>query len=281
MATTKAVGGVVDPPSLAAAPFGLVNRLTLQSDDARWEAGVGFESLACAGKIELWGICDDTSTVVFDGAGNDRVVNAPAFGITVVDTCTSTFGSDFREKAEGRVRELLEASTQKAVEWELRRGAVAAAATPVGRWLASPESVVVDGSGVCPRAAVALLEDAYAGCGYGGGGVLHMTPGAATGLRGTIGEDDGVMFTETGTQVVIGSGYVPVAVDAAPWDENWMWVTGPTMVWLGEPNVYPESLDQAVTLATNDIKFKAERLAAVTFDGCCVFAVKVDLTKTC
>jgi len=278
VAVTKSVGFAVDPPPIAAAPYGLINRITLQPDDGRWEGGVGFESLACAAKVELWDLCDDAGTVITDGTDNDRAVFGVSFGITVVDTCTSTFGSDFRDKAEGRVLNLLEAATQKAVESELKFGHVASIGTPAGRWLASAETSVVDSSGVSPMVAVALLEDAYAACSYGGGGMIHMTPGSAFGVWSVEKVDD-VLFTSSGTPLILGAGYAPTGDEAAPWDGNWMFITGPAMVWLGEPQMYPESLDKAVTIATNDIRFKAERLAAVTFDGCCAFAVKVDLTK--
>jgi hypothetical protein len=58
-------------------------------------------------------------------------------------------------------------------------------------------------------------------------------------------------------------------------------MTGPVYTWLGEAEVLPDTLEKAVNVATNDIFLKAERLAAVTFDGCCAFAVKVDLAKIC
>jgi len=279
VAVTRSVGFAVDGPPISAALHGVVNRLTLQDDVVRWEGGVGFESLACAAVVEVWGLCDSVPSVVVDGSGNDRGVFAPSFGVTATDLCSSTLsGSDFRERAAGRVEELLLASSQKAVESELKWGHVASAASPAGRWLASPETVVVDSSGVSPEVAVALLEDAYAGCSYGGGGVLHLSPGSAIGLWSVV-EVDGVLFTPMGTQLVLGSGYVGPVGSPAPWDGNWMFITGPVLVWLGDVQVFPEELGQAVAVATNDIRYKAERLAAVTFDGCCVFAVKVDVTK--
>ena len=67
MATTKAVGAVVDAPPLVKAPHGLINSLTLQSDADRWEGGVAFESLTCAASIDLWGLCDPTSVSLVDG----------------------------------------------------------------------------------------------------------------------------------------------------------------------------------------------------------------------
>jgi hypothetical protein len=279
VATNKTVGGVVDAPALAAAPFGLVNRITLTPDVDRWEGGVAYESLSCAAKVDLWDLCDPNETNVSDGTGKDRIVSAPPMGITVTDTCTSTFGADFRNKAEGRVKDLLEASTQKALEFELKWGAVASQADPVGRWLTGPGTVIVDSSGVSPKAAIALLEDAYADCGYGGAPVLHLTRGTAGAIKSLV-EEDGVLFTKVGSMVIAGSGYsTSDPSGGGAWDGTWAFATGPVQVWLGDPAIYPETLGQAVDVAKNDIRFKAERLAAVAFDGCCTFAVKVDLNQ--
>ena len=288
MATTKSVGFAVDAPPLVAAPYGLINEWTLQPDDVRWEGGVGFESLACAAKIDLWGICTPDGITVADGTGNERGVYAPAFAITATDTCTSTFGSDFRERAESRARELLEAATPKAVESEFKWGWQSSSAAPAGRWLTGPLTQVVDATGLKADCAAALLLDAYAGCSYGGGAVLHASPGAAYRLDTNLGADFTIngepahkdtLYTDSGVPVIVGAGYAPNGSELAPWDGNWMFVTGPPMVWLGEIQVYPDNIDQAVNVATNDIRFKAERLAAVTFDGCCVFAAKVDVAK--
>lgn len=279
----RAVGGVVEAPVLEPARFGVVNRLTVQDDVDRWEGGVSFESLACAGVLETVGLCGGDPSVLVDGSGGERGVYAPAFGITAVDTCSSTFGSLARDRAAERAGVLLEVGTSKAVEFELMWG-VAAAGDPsgVGRWLTGPGTVVVDDSGVCPKVAVGLLEDAWAGCGFGGGGFLHMTPGSVSTLRG-VEVDDGVLFTKLGTPVVAGAGYAsrPVGLDPGVWGGTWMFMTGRVLVWLGDPAVYPEDPGQAVTVATNDIRFKAERLAAAVFDGCCVFAVRVDIAKAC
>jgi hypothetical protein len=279
MATGKAVGAVIDAPPLARAPHGLVNSLTLRPDVDRWEGGVAFESLACAASVDLWGVCNPTPVNLVDGAGKDRGVYAPSFGITATDTCTSTFGSDFRDRAAGRAEMLLEAASQKALESELKWGHVASTETPAGRWLTGPDTTVVDSTGVCPRTAVALLEDAYAACGYGGAGVLHLSPGAAEGLK--LKADGDLLRTRYGTPVILGAGYAKTDADPSPWEGTWGFITGPVYVWLGDIQVFPDSIDQAVTIATNDIRFKAERLGAVAFDGCCVFAAKIDLAKIC
>ena len=279
MATTKIVGGVVDAPPVAAAPFGLINEVTLASDADRWESGVSYQSLDCAAKIDLWAMCEPDETNVIDGTGKNQIIYAPPIGITVTHTCTSTFGKDFREEADKQVLALLEASTQKALEYELKWGPVASVSDPIGRWLTDANTIIVDPTGVSPKAAVAMLEDAYAACGYGGSGVLHVTRGTATGLGSSVDEATNILYTPVGSMVIAGAGYsTPDPAGAGAWDGTWAFITGATQVWLSDPSVYPETINQAVNIATNDIFFKAERLAAAAYDGCCVFAVKVDLT---
>jgi hypothetical protein len=280
VATVKTVGGVVDAPPIAAAPFGLINKITLGSEAERWEGGISWQSLDCAAKVDLWGACDPNETNVIDGTGKNQIIYAPPIGITATHTCTSTFGADFREKANEQVLNLLDASTQKALEFELKWGPIASTSDPIGRWLTDANTVVVDASGVSPKAATAMLEDAYAACGYGGYGVLHVTRGTATSLGSSIDEETDILYTPVGTMVIAGAGYsTPNPAGAGAWDGTWAFITGSTQVWLGDPSVYPETLNQAVNIATNDIFFKAERLAAAAYDGCCVFAVKVDLTQ--
>lgn len=281
MATSKPVGAFIDAPPIAAAPFGLINSRTLQKDAERWEGGISFESVTCAAKVELWGVCDPATAVITDGTGKNRGVYAPPVGITAVDTCTSMGGRDRREEASERALALLEASTQKALESELMWGHIASTSDPLGRWLTSPDTVVITSSGVAVETAVAMLEDAYASCGYGGPGVIHLTRGSAAILRPRLHEDDedeDVLVNTVGTQVIAGTGYVSDSSAPAAWQGTWAFITGPTFVWLDDPTVFPEDPMQAVDIATNDIRYKAERLGAVTFDGCCAFAAKVDLS---
>lgn len=278
MVTTKAVGGVVDSPTLSPAPFGLIGPETLVKDADRWEGGVAYESLACAATIDLWDLCDPDGTTVVDGTGKDREVIGTSFGITATDVCKATFGADFRTRAAERALALLEASTQKAVESELMWGHVASAATPVGRWLTSTDTTTIGASAVPPRAALALLEDAYAACGYGGAGVIHMTRGTVAALGELVLPDGEVLRTRAGTLVIAGAGYTAVGTPPEGWTGTWAFITGPTQVWLGEASVFPED-NPAIDISVNDIRYRAERLAAVTFDGCCAYAVKVDLAQ--
>lgn len=283
MSTRFPVGAVIEAPVVTAAPFGIINSVTLaegdQSDSAlRWEGGVAYESLICAPKVQNWGLCDPGGDVVVDKTGADRLVTAEPFAITAYDTCTAVGGADRRKDAEARVLALLEASTQKAVEREVLLGSIASSAPTLGggRWLMGPGTTQLPDVAGDPREAIAILEDAYAQCSVGDAGVLHLTRGSA--YRARLDADGDVLRTRTGSLVIAGSGYSVGAEAPAGWEGTWAFVTGPVRVWVGDPAVYPEDAGQAVNIRTNDLIYKAERLAAAAYDGCCAFAVKIDPT---
>lgn len=279
MATTKPVGAYFVAPPVVAAPYGLINSVTLVPDTERWEGGISFESMLCSAVVDLWDACEPDPTNIVDGTGSPRIVYAPPVGITATDTCTSTFGATAREQAAERALQLLEASTQKALEKELMWGYVASGTTPNGRWLTGPDTEVIGSAAVSPRSAVAMLEDAYAAAGLGDAGVLHLTRGTATGHGRIAPDEDGVLRTKLDTLVIAGSGYAPDPDAPAEWQGTWAFITGPTFVWLGEAKTFPEDPSQAIDVAKNDMRYKAERLGAVTFDGCRAFAVKVDIAN--
>ena len=96
------------------------------------------------------------------------------------------------------------------------------------------------------------------------------------------------LVTHNGTPVVIGTGYtgdgpVGAGVDAAATDTTeWMFATGYVDVDLGAIKVVNDNLAQAMTVSsnTNDMRFKAVRTAAVHFEPCCHYAVRVDYSAT-
>jgi hypothetical protein len=287
VAVTTKTGRLVMAPPMKAAPFGLINSQTLAPDGERWEGGVAFPSVACAADVQIWDICSPVNGQVVTPADPDQwAVYGPPVGVTAEYACGTGQTAVDRVAAEARVLEILEATTQRALEHELRWGVVASAATPTGRWLQQPTTVEVtpatlgaSASGVnyangkaTPKAGVGMLEEAYQQCSYGDTGVLHLTRGTAAQV--TLEPDGDVLRTPSGTLVIVGTGYSSPDAGSAPWDtQNIAFITGPPRVWLGEPIVYPPVFDRSV----NDVVIKAERMAAVTFDGCCSFGIGIDL----
>jgi hypothetical protein len=162
---------------------------------------------------------------------------------------------------------------------------------------------ILNSGGDSPRVALARLEGALAQCGSGLKGVIHMSKQTAIMMydflqridynsrldRGDIEiKNDQILVTTLGTPVVVGTGYTgdgPIG-SARGWVatpvSHWMFATGYTDVHLGAIKVVNDNLSQGqvVTNNTNDVRIKALRSAAVHFEPCCHYAVKVDFTAT-
>jgi hypothetical protein len=131
-----------------------------------------------------------------------------------------------------------------------------------------------------PVSAVALLEEALAGC-VPGAGVIHAPTLAAAPLGSQallVTGPDGA-YTRAGNQVVIGSGYPGTGpANAAVADgEVWLFGTGQVMVWRGDTFLTPPDLAASVDKVLNDQVVFAERSYAVGF-SCCLFAVRMFLS---
>ncbi len=64
---------------------------------------------------------------------------------------------------------------------------------------------------------------------------------------------------------------------AAEDGSQWAYATGIPVVRLGPVAVYPDSLAEAINRSTNTVEYRAERLAAVGWDGCCHLAAELNL----
>ena len=294
-------------------PFGLfsvasVSEYTEAQD--HWARYTAHEYNSAAFRSTLLSIFDATSYTMYNGIGLPRFLEYIPFGIEVEDYA-STFGIVAQDRFK-RALNILEAATQKAVERELWEGDSAkigdgtsgspnandnnyltksGAATDV-------TSVVADGDNT--RLALANLEAALASCPLGQRGTIHMTHKTASILSGMgliqridflarmdksdVNEKSQAMVTLLGTPVIIGAGYTgngPVGntyADATDTTE-WMFGTGYVDVHLGAATVINEDLARAVAPNTNDAHIRAARTAAVHFEPCCHYAVRVDLSS--
>lgn len=267
------------------APYGLLNPAFGVPGDAegRWENGFSLESEACNVTVKNKDLCDNNNQVTVVNRPRNvalRSFDHDPITIEVTDGC-STFGLKPQDRMD-RIERQLDAATQIALENEFWTGAVAKAATPdlPNRYLASTAATDVTptpGTAIKVKFGLALLEGALGSCELGISGVIHADRETASVLP--LRDDGGVLKTTLMNSVVAGSGYPGTGpTGAAPTGtQRWMYATGPVMVQLGRKYFTPDNINQAVNVTINDVALKAERTAAATWDGCCHFAVLVDL----
>jgi hypothetical protein len=186
------------------------------------------------------------------------------FLVQADDTCADQRGSTLHAKRPETITHLLdvlEFLSIKGAERELWAGgsnpgakALTKGATPVGTNLADPKK------------ALAMVEDAMATCLPGVQGTIHLPPMMAALLENSLQESDGKLTTFSGSQVVVGAGYAGQSGGAG---KSAIYGTGPVVVHLGPTSMVTDELAQMANITHNQFTLRAERLVAVTFDGCC------------
>lgn len=271
-------------------PYGLLSAATevVYTDDT-WENGISFATDICNIAVTIKDLCnpDVISTVVSPVSGASACYN-DYYPFFVEATMTrSTLGFDVA-RAELTLAAMLELATVKGVEREFWTGAQAKAHNVSepgnvypNRYLANTDALditPIPGTPVKVRYALALLEGALANCSMGSKGVIHADRTVASLLNGH--DEDGVLTTSLGNKIVAGVGYTGSSpTGAAPSGSvRWMYATGPVAVVLGDPYTTPEDMRQAVNSSVNTVSFTMGRAAAATWDGCCHYAVLVDLS---
>ena len=291
--------------------FGLLSVASVneysEAEDA-WARYTAHEYNSDAFRTTLVTNRDATAYTMYNGIGRARFLDYIPFNIEVEDYA-STLGSLNEDRFE-RVLKILEATTGKAVERELWSGDSAKVGTGTS---GSPSAnannyltksgastnVTVTSAGDNIRIALANLEASLAGCPYGNRGVIHMTRKTATHLTcmgviervdysGRLDPQDvntkgQALVTALGTPIIVGAGYSgdgPVGATGATATATteWMFATGYVDVHLGAKKVLNEDLQRATAASTNDIHLRAARAAAVHFEPCCHYAVRVDLS---
>lgn len=163
----------------------------------------------------------------------------------------------------------------------------------------SSTNLTVTAAGDNTRLALANLEARLASCPYGNRGVIHMSRKTASILTGIgliervdysgrtdpddVNKKGQALVTLLGTPIIVGTGYsgdgpTNLATGPATAGAEWMFATGFTDVHLGAKKVLNEDLQRATAASTNDIHVRTARAAAVHFEPCCHYAVRVDLT---
>jgi hypothetical protein len=285
--------GVLPAPLVEIAPFGLLSAANVvdhsEGSDSHWMKRMDVETDACYFNADIYDICNSAFTAsILDATAGSRSNTVFPFAITAVDKCSTTgFAGVDREQ---RVLRQLDLVTQRAVETELWGGTLALAASNNNRFItysSGPLGAQTVGTALSPRRALAALENALAGCGAGARGMIHAPRQIVSLLENstmqeTVGTGEYAserLVTKLGTIISAGVGYNGNAPNNAAPSANrkWMYATGPVTVHLGPKAVVGDAsawIDESI----NDLSLQAERGAAVVWDGCCHFAVEVDIT---
>lgn len=278
-------GAKVEP-----AKFGLLNSetlVTLEGKEEEWASGAYIESIACNVDTRVVELCDPSHVAEITAAG-DRFVQVAPFFIQTEYAC-STFGFEANDYFAKAVQ-AMELCQGKAVEHELWTGELAQQDIGVGfegdgnpnRYLASLSAVSVAASGTPLRPAhgLALLEKALGDCGCGARGFIHSTRDVASSLRKYLKPRGDVLETTLGTGYIAGSGYTGSGPngEVPAGSLRWMYATGQVSVGLGKVETTPDTRSESIDTRTNSVVVTAQRPAIATWDGCCHYAVLVDLS---
>jgi hypothetical protein len=251
--------------------------------------------------------------------GGEEVVKSAFFDPTVdvffdpyiveVPYGCSSFGWEATDY-ERRALDQLELGKSKAIEYEFWTGAKNPMNQSLVRGTPNDDDHILNPGGaaapvpVSPGVALILFAQALSNCASGLRGVIHATPalmerwlnltavntsskdGGCLALGDLADLIAGECVTTTparGDLIVGGTGYPgtgPLGQPPPGPNEVWAYATGMVNLRIGEPMLIPPTLDEALNRQTNDIEFRGEVTAAATHDGCCSFAVLVDLCGT-
>lgn len=280
----EVVAGAKPEPS----SFGLLNSKTLVTGSERWSGGIAFDSLACNVSTKITDICNTSNSVSSTEPGDNTNAFRP-YSIQAEYEC-STYGFKANDYVAKAVLGL-EICQNKAAEAEFWSGTLAQMDDTLdadglpnpNRYLANPDAEDVTptpGTAVKPAFGLALLEDALASCGCGAKGTIHAPRGVATTFATSLREEGDTLSTKLGTYVIAGVGYPGTGPDGnmPTGTKRWMYATGPVTARVGDITVTPDNISEATNTRNNTVTVTASREAAVTWDGCCHFAVLVDLS---
>jgi len=240
----------------------------------RWQLGITYQPENCSGG----GVGDPCGGGSKTIGPNADIVDYDPFYVWAGDQC-SAFGFDAHDYI-GRANRLLLASESFQIAREFWTGAQATASGWPNRFLASAASDVLSpGTGLTPIQALSCLEMGLADCNDGQRGMIHATRQVALlwAQNGLIKREGNLVLTINDTIVVADAGYDGSDPDGNPATNGAVWAYATDMVTVrrGPIAVVPDKFSEAVDRSVNLIEYRAERLAAATFDGCCHLAVQI------
>lgn len=269
-----AVGRIrVDGPAPSAPLHSLLSAPgVLQESGGRWDGGVNMWGYS-VDTPSTWDACS-AGTYRDKGEGSEAASEGfDSFIIYVAQLC-STLGiaSDLSGFA-ARVNLVLEATQSFAVEEALAKGVDGLQ----NKYLGDADLNALT-TNVSPVVGLSYLENAIAATGRQG--MIHLTPAVAVQLDiDLLTSADDVLRTASGNVVVIGGGYVGTDPDAEASPDSthdWIFATGPVHARLSGILSGPEEISGMVDPETNEVIYRAEKLASVGWDGALQAGVLVD-----
>lgn len=275
---------LVAPPSRVPLPYGLLSVVQTPTEvDAHWQMGIEYEVDPCERARIFNEVCGQEPVDKEDTAVHELRCSTP-FTVYTKPTC-STVG--FVDRAERTAVAALTSGEARTVEREFWTGefgtlphlaADEAIATGADACVNQTAAVTVSGSPLSVVDGLALLEEQLSAC-YGNEGVVHMTPGTLTKLKGehaAIDRDGQRLRTPNGHLVAAGAGYPGTAPDGsepAP-GVRWMYATGAVFMLRSTISTKSTQARETVDRAKNNVFVIAERTYVLGWD-CCHFAVPV------
>jgi len=265
-------------------------------DDQTWGSGFEQENGLCGIRGEFWTWCgagvpsvpydtyvtQDTDTlmsgvdpktsldnVLAEGANEEgRWEQVYPFLVQAEDTCLNPLNAR-RPETKEHLLNVLEFLSIKGAERELWVGD----SNPDAKALSKNADMVA--TDLKPKVALGAVEEAMATCLPGVQGTIHLPPALASVLDSSLQDIDGELWTLAGSRVIVGAGYAGQAPNATT---SAIYGTGPVIVHLGPTSMISDELAQMANVTRNEFHLRAERLVAVTFDGCCHVGATVTLT---
>ena len=263
--------GLMPAAEFAAPRYGLATGATVVKHDltdGEWGAGFEQENGLCGIGGEIWVWCGPEAVVSItgdEGEAEGRWEKVYPFVVAATDACGTVLNAR-RPETQQHLLEVLDHLSLKGAERELWVGAANEESKALTRDFLSV------GTDMPAKTALAVVEDAMAECLPGVMGTIHMPPSVAIMCEGSLSEIDGTLVTLSGSRVIVGPGYAGQPRTPA------IYGTGPVSVHLGPSQMVTEDLAQMADVRNNDFTLRAERMVAVTFDGCCHVGATVTLS---
>lgn len=250
-----------------------VPNVLISEGDAHWKSGVsvwGYPEEV----PELWEGCSEGTFRTKDEGSAAPQGSFTSFVMYVPIFCSALGIGDPNAFAE-RAARVLRATQAFAVERALARGVMGLNNPYLG-----DTNLVSLATGTTAQVAIGYLDNAIADTGRQG--MIHITPAVAAmaGDALVTGAPGDPIYTVAGTPVAVGSGYVgtdPDALASPDANSDWVFATGPVQVRIEDAvTLVPEGVAEAVDRSVNDVVYRAEKVAVVSWDTALQVGVLAD-----